>query len=164
MVRYSLSNVYFRMTPMWNTDLLESVGKIFVMEEPLADRQFTIWWINLKQQESLIDKKQKALSAEKIDDIGARLKHTPRKSLKRLAQETGVSMCSVRTVTKLLKIAIDILFRWSMFSLAGIHIYTKQSLLEFTDSTSNPGSPASSSETWCLVCCKCKNDCCTCVF
>jgi hypothetical protein len=40
----------------------------------------------------LIDKKQKpnrrVLSEEKSDDKGARLEHTPRKSLKRLAQET----------------------------------------------------------------------------
>jgi hypothetical protein len=40
----------------------------------------------------LIDKKTKherqALTKEKLDDIGARLEHTPRKSLKRLPQET----------------------------------------------------------------------------
>jgi hypothetical protein len=41
----------------------------------------------------LIDKKQKhkrRVLTEKLDDTGARLEHTPRKSLKRLAQETGV--------------------------------------------------------------------------
>jgi hypothetical protein len=40
----------------------------------------------------LIDKKQKnkcqVLTEEKLDDIGARLEHTPRKSLKHPAQET----------------------------------------------------------------------------
>jgi hypothetical protein len=55
--------------------------------------------------------------------LGARLEHTPRKSLKRLAQEIGVS--SARTATQLLK---------------------------------------PSSESWCLVCCKCNKDCCTYVF
>jgi hypothetical protein len=35
---------------------------------------------------------------------GARLEHTPRKSLKRLAQETGVSESSVRMGTQLLKL------------------------------------------------------------
>jgi hypothetical protein len=35
---------------------------------------------------------------------GARLEHTPRKSLKRLAQETGVSKFSARTATQLLKL------------------------------------------------------------
>jgi hypothetical protein len=35
---------------------------------------------------------------------GARLVHTPRKSLKRLAQETGVSKSSARTATQLLKL------------------------------------------------------------
>jgi transposase len=43
----------------------------------------------------LIDKKTKhkrrVLAEEKLDDIGVRLEHTPRKSLKRLAQGTGVS-------------------------------------------------------------------------
>jgi transposase len=40
----------------------------------------------------LTDKKQKherqVLTEEKLDDIGNKLEHTPRKSLKRLAQET----------------------------------------------------------------------------
>jgi hypothetical protein len=40
---------------------------------------------------------------EKLDDIGARLEHTPSKSLKRLAQETGVSKSSARKATQMLK-------------------------------------------------------------
>jgi hypothetical protein len=43
--------------------------------------------------ELLIDKKQKH------KHIGARLEHTPRKSMKCLAQETGVSKSSARTAT-----------------------------------------------------------------
>jgi hypothetical protein len=35
--------------------------------------------------------------------MGARLEHTPRKSKKRLAQETGVSKSSARRATQLLK-------------------------------------------------------------
>jgi hypothetical protein len=77
----------------------------------------------------LIDSRQKhkprVLTEEKLDDIGARYEHTPRKSLKRLAEETGGSKSSARATTQLLK---------------------------------------PSSESWCLVCCKCKRDCCTCVF
>jgi hypothetical protein len=45
----------------------------------------------------LIDKKQKHMRrvlTKKLDDIGARLEHAPRKSLKRLAQETGMSKSS----------------------------------------------------------------------
>jgi hypothetical protein len=61
------------------------------------------------------------LTEEKLDDKWAGLEHTPRKSLKRLAQETRVSKSSARTATQFL----------------------------------NP-----SSESWCLVCCKCKKDCC----
>jgi hypothetical protein len=97
----------------------------------------------------LIDKKKKhkrrVLTGEKSDDIGARLKYTPRKSLTRLAQETGVWKSSARAATQLLKLrlykttvihacicrrrwdrsAIDILSWWSVISLAGIHKYTK---------------------------------------
>jgi hypothetical protein len=55
----------------------------------------------------LIYKKTKykrwVLTVEKLDDLGARLEHTPRKSLKSLAQETGVSKYSWRTATQLLK-------------------------------------------------------------
>jgi hypothetical protein len=53
------------------------------------------------------DKKTKhkcrALTEEKLTDTGARLEHTPRKSLKRLPQETGVSKSSARKATQLLK-------------------------------------------------------------
>jgi hypothetical protein len=55
----------------------------------------------------LIDKKQKhkclVLTEEKLDDIGARIEHTPRKSLKLLAQEIRLSTASARTATQLLK-------------------------------------------------------------
>jgi hypothetical protein len=76
----------------------------------------------------LIDKKTKhkrRVLTEKLDDMGARLEHTPRKSLRRLAQATGVSKSSARTATQLLR---------------------------------------PSSESWCLVCCKSKRDCCPRVF
>jgi hypothetical protein len=55
----------------------------------------------------LIDNKQhkrRVLIEEKLGDVGARLEHTPRKSLKHLAQETGVSKCSARRTTQLLKL------------------------------------------------------------
>jgi hypothetical protein len=74
-----------------------------------------------KKMGLVIDKKQKlkcrVLTKERLGDLGAILEHTPRKSLKCLAQETGVSKCSARMATQLLK---------------------------------------TSSESWCLVCCKCK--------
>jgi hypothetical protein len=53
-----------------------------------------------------MDKKQKhkrLVLSEKLDAIGARLEDTPRKSLKRLAQETGMSKSSARTAKQLLK-------------------------------------------------------------
>jgi hypothetical protein len=83
---------------------------------------------NETSQISLVSDSQnhkRRMLTEKLDGKGARLEHTPRKSLKRLAQETGVSKSSARTATQLLK---------------------------------------PSSESWFLVCCKCKKHCCTCVF
>jgi hypothetical protein len=65
------------------------------------------------------------LTEGKLYDMWVRVEHIHRKSLKRLAQDTGVSKSSPLTATQLLK---------------------------------------PSSESWCLVCCKCKKDCCTCVF
>jgi hypothetical protein len=47
--------------------------------------------------------KRRVLTEETLDDIGSRLEHTPRKSLKRLAKEIVVSKCSARTATQLLK-------------------------------------------------------------
>jgi hypothetical protein len=55
----------------------------------------------------LIDKKQKhrcQVLTEKLDDIEASLEHTPWKSLKRLAQETGVPKSTARTAAQLLKL------------------------------------------------------------
>jgi hypothetical protein len=56
----------------------------------------------------LIDIKQKnkrrVFTEEKLDDIWTRLEPTPGKSLKRLAQETGVSKSNTRTATQLLKL------------------------------------------------------------
>jgi hypothetical protein len=54
------------------------------------------------------DEKQKperrVLREEKLDAIRARFEPTPRKSLKRLAQETGLSKLSARRATPLLKL------------------------------------------------------------
>jgi hypothetical protein len=48
--------------------------------------------------------KVRVLTMEKLDDVGARLEHTPRKSPKRLALETGVSKSTARMATQLLKL------------------------------------------------------------
>jgi hypothetical protein len=56
----------------------------------------------------LVNKKQKhkcqVLTEEKLDDIGARLEHKSRESLKGQATENGVSKYSARRVTHLLKL------------------------------------------------------------
>jgi hypothetical protein len=154
-----LQNMYFFMIPTWNMDLLESVGELFnvnfLKKEFPADKQFTIRWINLEWWDSQ-DKKQRRKcqvhTDERLDNIGARLEHTPRKSLEYLAQEIGVYASSARRATHLLKrrpyettvihtgfifvvgfcshrrwdqSAIDILFWWSVVLLARIHRYAK---------------------------------------
>jgi hypothetical protein len=125
-----------------------------------ADKQFTIWWIN--SQWDSWQKNRRLLTEQKLDDIGVIIEHTPRKSLKLLAQVTGVSKSSARTATQLKlrpykttviharlaaarcsyqgsflqlvstvcrrrwdRSATDILFWWSVVSLAGIHKYAK---------------------------------------
>jgi hypothetical protein len=110
------------------TAVLESAGENFVMKEFPEDKKIGNFVNKLRTAGLLIDKKQKhkrRVLTEKLHDIVARLEHTPRKSLKRLAQETGVLKSSASTATQLLK---------------------------------------PSSESWCLVCCKCKKEYCTCVF
>jgi hypothetical protein len=122
--------MYFCVTPTWKYG---SAGKCWrkfrrnFRDESVSSRQTIHNLMNkLRTMALVIDKKQKHkrwVLIEKLDDIGDRLEHTPRKSLKHLAQETGVSKSSARTATQLLK---------------------------------------PSSESWCLVCFKCKKDCCTC--
>jgi transposase len=78
-------------------------------DERVPSRQTIYNVVNkLRTTGLLIDKKQKhkrrVLTGEKLDDIGARLEHTPSKSLKRLAQETRVSKSSARRATLLLKL------------------------------------------------------------
>jgi hypothetical protein len=46
------------------------------------------------------------LTEEKLDDVGARLEHIPRKSLQRLTPEIGVSESSAGTATQLLKLKL----------------------------------------------------------
>jgi hypothetical protein len=47
-------------------------------------------------------KRSNVLTKEKLDDIGHRLKNSPRKFLWRLAQQSGVSVGSAWKATKLL--------------------------------------------------------------
>jgi hypothetical protein len=101
-------------------------GKKFCDERVPRRKTIHNFLNKLRTTRLLIDKKTKyerrVFTEEKLDDKGARLEHTPRKSLKRLGQEIGVSKSSARTPTQLLK---------------------------------------PSSESWCLLCCMCKKDCCT---
>jgi transposase len=76
-------------------------------DERVRSRQTIRSLLNkLRKTGVLIDKKQKhkcqVLTEVRLDDIGARLEHTPRKSLKRLAQEIGVSISSARRAIQLL--------------------------------------------------------------
>jgi response regulator of citrate/malate metabolism len=64
--------------------------------------------LNKLRSTGLFDKKQKhelrVLTEGQLDDIAARLAHTPTISLKLLAQETGVSKSSARRTIQLLKL------------------------------------------------------------
>jgi hypothetical protein len=48
--------------------------------------------------------KRQMLTEGKLDDIGARLQHTPGKSLKSLAQENGESKSGARRAIQLLRL------------------------------------------------------------
>jgi response regulator of citrate/malate metabolism len=79
-----------------------------IRDERFPSRQRIHNLVNKLRTGHLIDKKQKhkrrVLTEEKLDDIGARLEYTPRKSLKRLAQETGLSKSSARRAAQFLKL------------------------------------------------------------
>jgi hypothetical protein len=85
MVQYTLEQHVFLYDTMWNMDLLENVGENFdvnfVRKEFSADKHFTIWWINLEQQDCYRQETEmcRVLTEEKLDAIGARLDHIPRK-------------------------------------------------------------------------------------
>ena len=51
-----------------------------------------------------VNRRRHVFTEETLDEIGERLTHNPQKSLKRLSQETGVSVPSVQRATKLLKL------------------------------------------------------------
>ena len=55
-----------------------------------------------------VNSRRQVLTEEILDEIGDRLEHTLQKSLKRLLQQTGVSVSSVQRATKLLKLRICI--------------------------------------------------------
>ena len=53
-----------------------------------------------------VNRRRHVLTEETLNEIGERLEHNPQKSLKRLSQETGVSVPSVQSATQLLKLHI----------------------------------------------------------
>jgi hypothetical protein len=92
-------------------DLLQSVSKNFDINLMIKSfsRQTIHNLVNkLKTMRLLRDMKQKhncrVLIEDKLDDMGARLEHTTRKSLKGLDQEIGVPKSSARRAIQLLKL------------------------------------------------------------
>jgi hypothetical protein len=79
-------------------------------DERVPSRQKIYKLVNkLKSTRRIINKKQKkykrrVLTEDKLDDIGARPEHIPRKSLNHLAQEIIMSKSSARRTTQLLKL------------------------------------------------------------
>jgi hypothetical protein len=91
----------------------ESTGKCWrkfrrkFRDETVPSRQTIHNLVNKLRTELLRGKKTEhkgRMLTEKLDDIGARLEHTPRKSLKRLAQDNGASKSSARTAKQLPKL------------------------------------------------------------
>ena len=62
-----------------------------------------------------VNRRRHVLKKETLGEIGERLEHTPQKSLKRVSQETGVSVSPVQRATTLLKLHIRIV---------NIHMFT----------------------------------------
>jgi hypothetical protein len=80
-----------------------------IRDERVRSRQTIHNLVNkLRSTGLVIVKKQKhkppVFTEEKLDDTGSGLEHTPRKSLNRLAQETGVQKSNARTAAQLLKL------------------------------------------------------------
>jgi superfamily II DNA helicase RecQ len=94
MVRYTLEQCVFLHDTYLKNGSAKSVSKNFN--------------INFMMKEFTVDKKQKhksrVLTEETLYGIGARLQHTPRKSLKRVAQETGESEPNAGRATQVLKL------------------------------------------------------------
>jgi biotin operon repressor len=109
-------SLYFRATcvSVWHLREYESAGKCRrkfrrkFRDERLSSRKTIHNLVNkLRTTGLLIDKKTKHerwVLTEKFHDVGASLEQAPRKLLKRLAQETGVSESSARTAIQLLKL------------------------------------------------------------
>ena len=55
-----------------------------------------------------MNRRRHVLTEETLDEIGDKLKHTSQKFLRRLSQETGVSVSSVPRATTILKLHIRI--------------------------------------------------------
>ena len=55
-----------------------------------------------------VNPRRHVLTEETLEKIGERLEYIPQKFLKRLSQETGVSVSSVQRATKLMKLHIRI--------------------------------------------------------
>ena len=76
--------------PVPNPSTIRRQAKIFKETGSVKDRK--------------VNRRRRVLTEETLDEIGERLEHIPQKSLKRLSQETRVSVSSVQRATKLLKL------------------------------------------------------------
>jgi hypothetical protein len=92
---------------MRNTVPIESFGENLVINYPVSQFQANQASMNLLIKSDLLGhfrtinllKERCVLTDEELDEIGARLEHTPQKSLRRLAQETGISKSSAAKET-----------------------------------------------------------------
>jgi hypothetical protein len=106
-----LNSAFLYANRMWNVVPIERFGENVVVNFPGS--QFQAQQASINKEESQLCwvtsgqetcQKRRVLTEEKLDGTGAGLEHTPQKSLRRLAQETGISKSSRAKATKLLQL------------------------------------------------------------
>ncbi|KAJ4451644.1 hypothetical protein ANN_03113 [Periplaneta americana] len=79
-------------------------GFHFTIEEPRLTSQLLVSRSHTEAEVHDHPTRMKISCEEKLDEVGARLEHSPHKSLQRLAQDVNISMTSAFVATKLLKL------------------------------------------------------------
>ena len=84
-----------------------------------------------------VNRRRHVLTEEALDEIDERLEHTLQKSLKRLSQETGVSVSSVQRATKFLKLHIRIvnIHTFTQWEFLSRHVTNRNNHNNYTYST-----------------------------
>ena len=109
---FTLAHHIFKYDSYVRTESCREVTRLFRDKFPdiRASHRDTVRKLvnRFRETGSVLDRKPQRtrpmLTEEKLDEIGQTLERSPRKSLSRLSQETGVSQFSAWKATKLLKL------------------------------------------------------------